>query len=40
MDIHLYLMCYRTEALVASQLKAEEFGRVYGSGDTKKPSAT
>ncbi|QEG33778.1 hypothetical protein [Bythopirellula goksoeyrii] len=36
MDIHLYLMCYRTEALVASQLKAEEFGAYMAVGTQKK----
>ena len=36
MDIHLYLMCYRTEALVASQLPAEEFGSYMAVGTKKK----
>lgn len=36
MDIHLYLMCYRTEALVASQLEAEEFGSYMAVGTRKK----
>lgn len=36
MDIHLYLMCYRTEALVASQLSAEEFGAYMAVGTQKK----
>ena len=36
MDIHLYLMCYRTEALVASQLEAEEFGQYMAVGTRKK----
>ncbi len=36
MSIHLYLMCYRTEALVASQLEAEEFGSYMAVGTKKK----
>ena len=36
MDIHLYLMCYRTEALVASQLPAEQFGAYMAVGTRKK----
>ncbi len=36
MDIHLYLMCYRTEALVASQLPAEEFGAYMAVGTAKR----
>ena len=35
MDIHLYLMCYQGEALVASHLSAEEFGSYMAVG-TKK----
>lgn len=36
MDIHIYLMCYRTEALVASHLVAEEFGAYMAVGTRKK----
>ncbi|SRR6056297_202469 len=36
MDIHLYLMCYRHEALVASHLSAEEFGAYMAVGTRKK----
>ncbi len=36
MKIHLYLMCYRTEALVASHLNAEEFGAYMAVGTRKK----
>jgi hypothetical protein len=35
MDIHLYVLCYRSEALVASHLKPEEFG-LYMAVGTKK----
>lgn len=36
MDIHLYLMCYCTESLVASHLPAEEFGAYMAVGPLKK----
>jgi hypothetical protein len=36
MAIHLYLMCFRTDALVASQLNAEEFGAYMAVGTRKK----
>lgn len=36
MDTHLYLMCYRTEALVASQLTPQEFGSYMAVGTRKK----
>lgn len=35
MDIHLYFMCYRAEALVASQLEPEAFGRYMAVGTSK-----
>ena len=35
MDIHLYLLCYRFEALVASHLPAEEFGAYMAVGSEK-----
>ena len=36
MDIHLYLMCYCTESLVASHLPADEFGSYMAVGPLKK----
>ena len=36
MDIHLYLMCYCTESLVASHLPANEFGAYMAVGPLKK----
>ena len=36
MDTHLYLMCYQTEALIASQLEASEFGSYMAIGTQKK----
>jgi len=38
MDVHLYLMCYQGEALVASNLEAEAFGAYMAVG-TKKHTA-
>ncbi len=38
MQVHLYLMCYRTEALVASHLSAEEFGAYMAVGTQKRTS--
>ena len=35
MDIHLYMLCYRTEALVASQLSPEAFGLYMAMGTQK-----
>jgi hypothetical protein len=35
MDIHLYMLCYRSEALVASQLEPEAFGRYMAVGTQK-----
>lgn len=35
MDINYYLMCYRTEALVASHLPAHEFGSYMAAGTRK-----
>lgn len=35
MKIHLYFMCYRIEALVASQLEPEAFGRYMAVGTSK-----
>ena len=35
MDIHLYMLCYRSEALVASQLDPESFGRYMAIGAKK-----
>lgn len=36
MNIHLYLMCYRTEALVASHLNPQEFGHYMAVGVNKR----
>jgi hypothetical protein len=36
MDIHLYLSCYGTEALIASHLPAEQFGAYMAVGPLKK----
>ncbi|QDU57682.1 hypothetical protein [Aeoliella mucimassa] len=36
MDTHLYLMCYQTEALIASQLEATDFGSYMAIGTQKK----
>ncbi len=38
MNTHLYLMCYRSEALVASQLPAEQFGNYMAVGTQKRTS--
>jgi len=38
MNVHLYLMCYQGEALVASHLSAEEFGRYMAVGSHKHTS--
>jgi hypothetical protein len=35
MKIHLYMLCYRVEALVASQLEPEAFGRYMSVGTQK-----
>ncbi len=35
MKIHLYMLCYRCEALVASQLDPESFGRYMATGTQK-----
>jgi hypothetical protein len=35
MDIHLYMSCYRSEALIASQLAPEAFGRYMAIGTQK-----
>ena len=35
MDIHLYMLCYRFEALVASHLEPEAFGRYMAIGTRK-----
>jgi hypothetical protein len=35
MNIHLYFMCYRNEALIASQLEPEAFGRYMAVGTSK-----
>ena len=36
MDIHLYLLCFRTEALVASHLTPEHFGAYMAVGPKKR----
>jgi hypothetical protein len=36
MDIHLYLMCFRTEAIVASHLPPSQFGNYMAIGSTKR----
>lgn len=38
MNIHYYLMCYRSEALVASNLSAHEFGSYMAVGTRKSSS--
>lgn len=38
MNVHLYLMCYQNEALVASHLSAEEFGGYMAVGTQKHTS--
>jgi hypothetical protein len=38
MQVHLYLMCYQSEALVASHLDAEAFGRYMAVGTRKHTS--
>lgn len=38
MNTHLYLMCYRSEALVASHLPAEQFGNYMAVGTQKRTS--
>jgi hypothetical protein len=38
MNVHLYLMCYQGEALVASHLSAEEFGAYMAVGTQKHTS--
>jgi len=35
MNIRFYILCYRTEALVASHLPPEEFGRYMAVGTNK-----
>lgn len=36
MDIHLYLMCFRTESLVASHLPPDQFGNYMAIGSMKR----